>query len=74
MSDIHNVCILFFVFGIALLAYGIVLKRSGNIDLLPYRVQPTVSTEADVKRIGLITLRIGLIIALVSAVLWLFTR
>ena len=56
-------CIFFIIFAAALLIYGGVLYKTGDKKLLPLRAQPTIRNEEDVRRVGLISARVALIIA-----------
>ena len=56
-------CIFFIIFAVALLIYSYALYKTGDKDLLPYRAQLSIKNEEDVRRVGLISARVALIIA-----------
>ena len=56
-------CIFFTIFAAALLIYSYALYKTGDKNLLPYRAQPSIRNEDDVRRVGLISARVALIIA-----------
>lgn len=51
------------IFAAALVLYGFALKRTGSIDLMPYRTQHTIRGPEDVRYAGAIVMRIGAILA-----------
>lgn len=65
MDEMHNVSLFFLFFAAALLLYGAILARTGNKDLLPYRAMVSISSKYEVKRVGIIVCRIGMIIGAV---------
>jgi len=66
MDELRNVSLLFFAFGVALAVYGFALKRTGNVNLMPYHVTHSISSPEDVRRVGTYVLRIGLVLTLIT--------
>lgn len=56
---VHPALILFLIFALVVIAYGLVIWKTGNKDWLPLRVQPSVSTEEDVRAVGRATTGTG---------------
>lgn len=59
---------LFLIFAVALVLYGAAIAKTGNKDLLPYRAQHSVRNAEDVRRVGRITVVVGLVIGTLSLV------
>lgn len=59
---------LFLIFAVALVLYGAAIAKTGNKDLLPYRAQHSVRNAEDVRRVGRITVVVGLVIGALSLV------
>lgn len=70
-EDIRGVTTLMCIFGLALLAYGLLLAVTRNKNLLPARAQHSIRTADDVRLVGRITVVIGAVIAAASAVAFL---
>lgn len=60
MTDLLYVCVFMLIFACALCLYGWYIYKSGKVESLPYRIQHTVRTSADVRRIGYGTVLVGL--------------
>ena len=72
MNDLAHAGTLFVIFGIALVIYGAVLTQTGNVELLPWRAQHSIRGPEDVKRVGRITIVVGIVIGLVALLVRLF--
>lgn len=66
MSDLRSAAILFAIFGLALLAYGLLLRVTGNEDLIPRRAVSSITGPEDVRRVGRLTMWVGAVILAVS--------
>lgn len=66
MNDLAHAGTLFVIFGIALVIYGAVLTQTGNIELLPWRAQHSIRGPEDVRRVGRITLIVGVVIGVIA--------
>lgn len=66
MSDVRNAAILFAIFGLALLAYGLLLRVTGSEDLIPRRAVSSITGPEDVRRVGRLTMRVGAVILVAS--------
>ncbi|MBR3318408.1 MAG: hypothetical protein IKG21_11375 [Atopobiaceae bacterium] len=53
------------IFAAALVLYGLVMWRTGNVDLMPYHATYSISSKDDVRRVGLIVARVGLVLGAV---------
>lgn len=69
-----HAAIFLLLFAGLLALYGLVLYRTGDVTMLPYRARHSVRGKADVKRVGLIVLRIGLLLAAVLCIVLLVLR
>ena len=56
-------------FALAIIGYATILFKTGDQNLLPLRAIYSVHEPEDVKHVGKITLIIGLILALIFAIL-----
>lgn len=74
MSDLHNIGILFSAFGAALVAYGFLLWKTGNKDLLPLRAQISIGNEDDVRRVGKWVMIVGGVILVPALLAWMFAE
>ncbi len=74
MNDLLHAGTLFLAFSIALVLYGWILAKTGNRNLLPYRAMHSVRDERDVRRVGSIVVRVGLVIGLASVLLIVFAQ
>ena len=54
------VCMFMLIFACALCLYGWYIHKSGKVESLPYRIQHTIQTASDVRRIGYVTTVVGL--------------
>ena len=68
MDDLKHACTFFLIFAAVLLAYSLVLIKTGNKHWLPMRAQHSVRTKEDVRRVGRITSKVALVIATISAI------
>jgi hypothetical protein len=66
MSDLRNAAILFAIFGLALLAYGLLLRVTGNEDLIPKRAVSSITGPEDVRKVGRLTIWVGAVILAAS--------
>lgn len=53
------------IFAAALVLYGLVMWRTGNVNLIPYHATHSIGSNDDVRRVGLIVVRVGLILGAV---------
>lgn len=68
MNEMHNVSLFFLIFAALLLLYGAILAKTGSKDLLPMRAAISISSKDEVRRVGAIVCRIGVIIAVVCLI------
>ena len=68
MNDTYYAALFILIFAILIVLYGAILAHTGNEELLPWRAQLSVSGPEDVKRVGIISARVGLILAIISLV------
>lgn len=66
MNDLLHASTFFLIFCAALLIYGAVLAKTGNKNLLPIRAARSVRNAQDVRRVGRITIKVGLVIGVIS--------
>ena len=50
------------IFAALLVAYGLVIYKTGNVNLIPYRATHSIRDKQDVRRVGLLTTRVGLVL------------
>lgn len=68
MDELLHPSMFFLIFAIALTLYGAAIAKTGNRDLLPYRAIHSIRNSEDVKRVGRIVVRVGLIVGAFSLV------
>ena len=68
MDDSQHARTLFLIFAVMLVIYGAILVKTGDKNLLPYRAMHSVRNSEDVRRVGLITARIGMVIGIIMLV------
>ena len=68
MNDTYYAALFILIFAVLVVIYGAILAHTGNVELLPLRAQPSISGPADVKRVGVISARVGLVLAALSLV------
>lgn len=73
-SPCMHATIFLLIFAGLLVAYGIAMHRTGDINLMPYRVQHSVHSQQDVRRVGLIVMRVGIVLAAVLCIALLVLR
>lgn len=56
------------IFAVLIVAYGFVLYKTGSVDLMPYRAIHSIRGKQDVKHVGLVTMRVGLVLGAVLLV------
>lgn len=61
MSESYYACMFMTIFFGFCGLYGLLVKMTGNKDLLPYRAQLSVSDEDDVRRVGHVTIIVSVI-------------
>ncbi len=74
MDDLQHTRTFFLIFAVALVAYGAILVKTGDKNLLPYRAMLSVRNSEDVRRVGYITARIGMVIGIIMLVLSFMSR
>lgn len=62
MNDLLHASTLFLAFALALVLYGVLLAKTGKKELLPYRAMHSVRGPSDVRRVGRITVIVGVVI------------
>lgn len=66
MNDLQDASKLFLIFAVVLLLYGSVLFKTGDKDMLPLRAQLSVATKEDVRRVGQVIVRVGLVLGVLA--------
>ena len=74
MNDLMHASTLFVVFAMVLMLYGAALVRTGDKNLLPARAIHSVRGPHDVRRVGRITMRVGLVIGILALATWAFSH
>lgn len=74
MNDLAHASLFMLIFAVALVLYGLLLAKTGNRDLMPYRAQHSIRNKEDVKRVGRIVIVVGLVLGAVMLVALAFTR
>ena len=78
MSESYYACLFMTIFFACCGLYGLVVERTGDKEMLPYRAQHSVRDEDDVRRIGHVTALVSVIgvtvflVAMVAA--WCLNR
>jgi hypothetical protein len=68
MNDAYYAALFILIFAVLVVIYGAILAHTGNVELLPLRAQLSISGPEDVKRVGVISARVGLVLAALSLV------
>ena len=69
MNDLLYASLFLCIFALALMAYGAILAKTGNKELLPMRAIHSVRGPEDVKRVGRIVVVVGLVVGIVFGIL-----
>lgn len=73
MDDSLHAVTFLLIFAALVTVYGIVLAKTGNEDLVPYRASHSIEGPEDVRHLGRVVTRVGgvmlVILALVSCIL-----
>ena len=51
------------IFAALVLVYGFAIYRTGDAGLIPYRARHSIASKEDVRLVGLVTMRVGLVLA-----------
>lgn len=60
MNDLAHASLFLLIFALALMLYGLLLAKTGNRDLMPYRATHSIGGKDDVRRVGRIVVVVGL--------------
>ena len=74
MNDIYYAALFILIFAILIVLYGTVLAHTGNVELLPMRAQLSIRGPEDVRHVGTISARVGLVLAIASLVVVITQR
>ena len=74
MNDLFYACVLFLAFAAALVAYGAILAKTSNKELLPRRAVHSIRNGDEVKRVGHIVVTTGLVIGAIAALVAFVAR
>lgn len=62
MNDLAHASLFLLIFALALVLYGLLLAKTGNRDLMPYRATHSIRNKEEVKRVGRIVVVVGLVL------------
>ena len=62
------------IFAGLLMAYGLVMYLTGDVNMMPYRTRHSIHGKEDVRRVGLIVARIGGLLAVVLCIILFVMR
>ena len=74
MNDLAHACLFLLIFALALVLYGLLLAKTGNRDLMPYRAVHSIRNKEEVKRVGRIVVVVGLVLGAVMLLVHALTR
>lgn len=74
MNDLVQAGTLFLIFAGALALYGLLMAKTGKLDLMPYRARHSINGPDDVKRVGREVIKVALVIAVVALLVMAFAR
>ena len=66
MNDLLHASQFFCIFAVALVLYGLLMVKTGNKDLIPYRAIHSVRNADDVRRVGRWVLCVGVAIGVLA--------
>ena len=62
MNDLAHASLFLLIFALALVLYGLLLAKTGNRDLMPYRTTHSIRNKEEVMRVGRIVVVVGLVL------------
>lgn len=74
MNDLAHASLFLLIFALALVLYGLLLAKTGNRDLVPYRATHSIRNKDDVKRVGRIVVVVGLVLGAVMLLVHTLSR
>ena len=74
MNDLAHASLFLLIFALALVLYGLLLAKTGNRDLMPYRAVHSIRNKEEVKRVGRIVVVVGLVLGAVMLLVHALTR
>ena len=74
MNALAHASLFLLIFALALVLYGLLLAKTGNRDLMPYRAVHSIRNKEEVKRVGRIVGVVGLVLGAVMLLVHALTR
>ena len=74
MNDLAHASLFMLIFALALVLYGLLLAKTGNRDLMPYRAIHSIRNKDDVKCVGRIVVVVGLVLGAVMLLVHALAR
>lgn len=74
MNDLAHASLFMLIFALTLVLYGLLLAKTGNRDLMPYRAIHSIRNKEEVKRVGRIVVVVGLVLGAAMLVALALTR
>lgn len=74
MNDLAHASVFLLIFALALVLYGLLLAKTGNRDLMPYRAMHSIRNKEEVRHVGRIVVVVGLVLGATMLVALALTR
>jgi len=74
MNDLAYASLFLLIFALSLMLYGLLLARTGDQNLMPYRTAHSIRNEDDVRRVGRIVVIVGLVLGTAMILTFALTR
>jgi hypothetical protein len=74
MNDLAHASLFLLIFALALVLYGLLLAKTGNRNLMPYRATHSIRNKEDVRRVGRIVVMVGLVLGAVMLLTFALAR
>ena len=74
MNDLAHASLFLLIFALALVLYGLLLAKTGNRDLMPYRATHSIRNKEEVMRVGRIVVVVGLVLGVAMLLVHALTR
>ena len=74
MNDMAHASLFLLIFAVALVLYGLLMVKTGNKDLIPYRAIHSVRNADDVRHVGRIVMAVGAVLGAAMLLVTLVVR
>lgn len=74
MNDLAHASLFLLIFALMLILYGLLLAKTGDRNLMPYRATHSIRNKDDVRRVGRIVVMVGLVLGAVMFLVLVVTH